>query len=386
MSTLYSTVRSVLRFIRCAGTGPVVLLFCLACGTETPLPTPPTGPSAAILWRNAAATGGGRPGIDSQRVYTFSLDQIVRALDAKTGQIVWSRTLDAAYGNSGLDVLAAGSRVLVDGGDLFALDPNDGSVLWRFQPSDASGVGLSLIDADQQHAFVGARNGRGHLYSVSLATGQQQWDASLYADDSTRVADPIVSGGVVFARFHVWRPDGIFLGGAAAADATTGKVLWSVVLPFETTPRSMITWADALDETHLYISTDDGRVFALDRVTGQIQWTLAPVSARVDIRPLAVAGSTLIVGSTTGYVTAVRASDGGQLWQKTAQVGSVAPVIVSSGDQVFVTHVGGNVVSFDVQTGKIVWSLDAGYAIGSRLLGDQLFGAGPFGATAIKVR
>jgi hypothetical protein len=56
------------------------------------------------------------------------------------------------------------------------------------------------------------------------------------------------------------------------------------------------------------------------------------------------------------------------------------------GDQGFVTHLGGNVASFDVHSGKIVWVIDAGYAIGSRLLGDRLFGAGPSGASALRIR
>jgi len=280
----------------------------------------------------------------------------------------------------------AGSRVLVDGGDLFALDPSSGDVVWRFQPSNASGVGMFLIAADDQHAFVGARNGRGHLYSVALSDGQLQWDASLYPDDSTRVADPIIADGVVYARFHVWRANGVFVGGAAAVDATTGRIIWSVQLPFETTPRSMITWADAIDPTHFFVSTDDGRVFALSRSDGQIQWIAPPRSSRVDIRPLAVAGSVLIVGSTDGTVTAVRTSDGMQLWQETANRGSITPAMVVNGNQVYVTHLGGYVGAFDVQTGQLAWLVDAGFAIGSRLLGDNLFGAGPFGAAAIKVQ
>jgi outer membrane protein assembly factor BamB len=358
-----------------------------------PDPIPPA--PGQVLWRNSTIQGTGRPGVDTAKVYAITADQVVYALDKQTGDIVWRHQVPPSNDLPGADVLALGSRVLVDAKDLYGLDAATGDIIWKFQPSVGAATGFYLIGENAGHAYVGARIGRGYLYSLNVLTGAQEWVVSIFADDSTRVFDPIVEDGVVYARFTVWRANGVYLGGAAAVDAATGRLLWSKQLPPAANPLTpMRAWSIAVGPAVVIVSGEDGHVFALDRATGGVVWTVPPYvsppgatipSPDQDIRAVAISGTTVVIGSNTGFVTAVRVNDGTKVWQATANRGSTGLLLAADGSDVYVLHAGGQLAAFDVATGTEPWLVDAGFVVGPRLDGDRLYGSGPKGVAAIAI-
>lgn len=114
-----------------------------------------------------------------------------------------------------------------------------------------------------------------------------------------------------------------------AYDGKTGKVLWeydpevpgetAVKACCDTVNRGLATWGD-----RLYLGTLDGRLIALDRDTGAVEWTKVTVdqdkSYTVTGAPRIVDGKVIIGNGgaefgVRGYVAAYDADDGDELWR-----------------------------------------------------------------------
>ena len=114
-----------------------------------------------------------------------------------------------------------------------------------------------------------------------------------------------------------------------AYDGKTGEVLWeydpevpgetAVKACCDTVNRGLATWGD-----RLYLGTLDGRLIALDRDTGNVEWTKVTVdqeqSYTVTGAPRIVDGKVIIGNGgaefgVRGYVAAYDADDGDELWR-----------------------------------------------------------------------
>lgn len=233
------------------------------------------------------------PVVAGERVYTLTSNGVgdsgrvpaptapsFLAASSASGEVVWSsalpgdRLIEGQWSSPTWAVVAGRPQVLFPAGDgwLYALDPQNGSVLWKF---DGNAVLPAETPVEARHAFLAsaviwrdrAYIGVGRDPEASSAAGH------LFAIDATRSGD--VSGsGVVWHFQH----------------RDFGRTLSTVAI------------ADGL----LYTADLNGFVFCLDAETGELLWQHDNFAA-IWSSPLLADGK-VYVADTEGDVTIYRAS------------------------------------------------------------------------------
>ena len=117
--------------------------------------------------------------------------------------------------------------------------------------------------------------------------------------------------------------------------------------------------APATDGNFIYAGSNDGYVYALDAATGQDVWQFQTHSP-IEVAPV-VAGDTVYVGST-GTLYALDKLTGAPRWQFETDV-SAAPTV--AGDRLYAPGQDGHLVAIDVQTGQERWRFATGGALAS---------------------
>ena len=126
-------------------------------------------------------------------------DLNVYAWNAATGAEIWKTELPND-GRTFVSSPAAGSgRVIIGSGfpahSLHALDAATGQVLWSAPLGDATAIGYTSSPAlTASHAFAGS--GGGTLYAVNLSNGDIAWE---FVTGGAMVSSPVVAGGKLFA-------------------------------------------------------------------------------------------------------------------------------------------------------------------------------------------
>jgi hypothetical protein len=124
-------------------------------------------------------------------------------------------------------------------------------------------------------------------------------------------------------------------------------------------------------------------LYALDRRTGTISWSLPRVSRDDgrqqgrDWRPLARSGRLLIAGSLSGKLVAYGLDTKLERWHYShPEGGSIASRISTDGDSVYVPHFGGLLVGIGLDDGRQRWEIGGsadGFSWPPAILADRLY-------------
>jgi outer membrane protein assembly factor BamB len=237
-------------------------------------------------------------------VYVGSRDGTLLALDDHRGEFVWELDVGGGFGGmpvlalvdveTGLGHVAAPTEqpnwmlTGTDDGALVAIDLDAVEVVWRYRTS-----GLIRTPAVIGDGVVHVANSRDQILTVDLRGGEWVWEYD----------------GEFQKDFTVY-------GRAGLAYAPPG------------------VGAETLDSGTLYTGFADGKVIALDAVSGAPRWldSLAPVEGErlfvdVDTTPvLAPERGELLVANQAAGVFALALADGGRRWNtKIRAVGSLVP-------------------------------------------------------------
>lgn len=332
----------------------------LGCRSDT------TGPGGAprsntIVWIAPGKEANGRPAADSTSVYFATLDHKLIAADRRDGTIRWTAYTDYTGGELGIlsNVVATGSIVARGDYDVYAFDTRSGARKWVFAPEDqgipGNAPGAQQILAENGIIYTGS--GSGHVYALDAQTGMVRWIAPLSVDGNSRAYGPIADTSSLYVVVrHFTNPN---TGELYALDKTNGNVRW--IHRFAPTPAGSGPIAPVvLFEDFVLVGNDDGSIYALDRSSGDTRWT-APRLAGLggpqasDLRPLAVAGSIVVAGSSTAFVTGYDAQTGAQLWQVNGGQGSSSNDLATDGTRVYVPYNNGYLAELDPQRGAINW-------------------------------
>ncbi len=148
-------------------------------------------------------------------------------------------------------------------------------------------------------------------------------------------------------------------GSVVALDRETGTILWS----HSFSPPTPQTGSGPLGRVVLFgnlviVSVDDGKIYALDKITGAEQWIaprLADVLGLEDSRPLILVGAVLVAGSDALELTGYDPASGRQLWQVNGGQGSSPNSLATDGTDVYVPFLNGTLGAFDATSGAQRW-------------------------------
>jgi len=128
-----------------------------------------------------------------------------------------------------------------------------------------------------------------------------------------------------------------------------GRTLWS-------TDTGTLHGFPAIDADRVYVGSDRGVLFAMDRKTGQIAWQFTGATSSLLTRP-AVAEKLVVIESTDNNVYGVEASTGKQRWKFNRADGSLgysAPRYDSDTKSIYVAGET-SLYRLDATTGKQLW-------------------------------
>jgi len=233
---------------------------------------------------------------DHGRVFVINFNGVLSSFDAATGAAGWSEQLPGQYmftspptAVNGV-VYVGGSG---DGGTLYAVDENDGGLLWTAAVLNGDHSSPAVSD---DGVFVSYPC---QVYKLDPLVGTPLWRYNGPCEGGGG-RTPAVGNGRVYVRDAAIPPNRIF-------DASTGAQVGT--FSSTTTP--------ALSGNSVFF-LDSGTLSAVDAAMQSARWTFAG-DGGLAIAPIVI-DSVVVAGSTTGAVYALDANTGTVLW--TGQAGA----------------------------------------------------------------
>jgi outer membrane protein assembly factor BamB len=242
----------------------------------------------------------GGPGAGDGLVLAGTSDAQVIAREAATGAVQWIADVSS-------EVLAppqvARGVVVVRTGDgkLFGLHAENGKRIWVYDRSIPTltlrGTGTPVIVDD----IVIAGFDSGRLTALDLLSGKPIWETRLAVpsgrSDLERMVDldsePVIAGDTAYVASYQASVAAVFL--------DDGKLQWT---------REISSYAGiAVDEDKVYVTDEEGFVWALDRYNGSSIWKQEALKARAVTGPTII-GDYVVVGDFDGYLHWMGSSDG----------------------------------------------------------------------------
>lgn len=319
-------------------------------------------------WRVAAdSLVDASPAVVDGRVFTTSVAGQLQALDASSGDVLWEHHADGgdplAYPKAYSSPAAADGVVVnlhqITGGAsvLAARDVESGEERWAYAPGSLS-VGTSSKPVAISDGRVYFTAGNTFIVqpprAVDLATGQQVWEArpaDVGGDNEVRAGQ----GPVVCARntLLVNYVDAASQGPNAvlAFDVTSDdspNELWRFVGPQQVlADANLHGTAPAVDADTVYATFPSGFVVALDLTSGAERWR-HDLGAALLSSP-AISGGVLYVGSNDGRLSALDRRTGDVVWSFKVSAAWVASSPAVSGNTVVVGCWDGNVYALTAE-------------------------------------
>jgi polyvinyl alcohol dehydrogenase (cytochrome) len=272
----------------------------------------------------------------------------ISALDVKTGAILWTTFMvpdnhGVPGGYSGGGVWGSTPALDEKSGTLFVSTGNNYSEPAAVAECEANGgtPGQCLSPDDHVDSIVALDAKTGAIKWATGVQGFDAWNVSCIFGDSTNCPSPtgpdfdFGSGPNLMTLKSGGKPRLVVGAGQKSGaywllDATTGQIIWGT----QVGPGSSlggIEWGTAAADGRIYVSLANlyqipfttaggatinyGSYAALDAATGRILWqTPDPSHSPLDIGPVSVSNGVMYVGSMSGHMYALDASNGNVLW------------------------------------------------------------------------
>jgi outer membrane protein assembly factor BamB len=302
--------------------------------------------SGQVVW---SYTGGGAftyssPTYNNGVVYVGCIDSYVYAFNALTGAVLWK----FKAGDTGVesDAVFFNNTIYVGSNDdyLYALDAATGNLKWKFLTGGNVSSSPTFLN---NVVYFGSSDS--YLYALDANTGNLIWKyacGSMIDQSGATIANGIVYVGSRDAYLH-------------AVDANTGTGIWK----FSTNGVSMEQASPTVVNGTVYCASwydvsnfgSKGSVYAIDAVTGTQKWVALDKKA-FSTSPF-VHNNRLFICDDDGFIDALNTNDGSLIWQKKIYANSASPV--ENNNIVFVG--GGGTQYFyalDALTGQEIWKFN----------------------------
>lgn len=277
------------------------------------------------------------------RLYSVTNSGIVTALDAETGQQLWSKQV----GKPGYPAFGPGANAkylgVVSGSKLYLLDRHDGRLQWVRMLGSAPSSGPALSN---DYAFVAMVTGRIEGYALHDPKTQPWY----YQSKGRTYLRPTTTGNVVSwptseGYLYVSRADnpGVLYRLETSADIVTS--------PAEMAP-------------YLYIASLDGYLYCLNELNGLEQWRYS-TGYSIDSSP-AIVGDRAYVASTEPAIHAIDPKTGKEMWMTPG----VSHFAAQGKERVYASDRYGNLLVLDAKTGNPMGRMAVAEGL-STLVNDQ---------------
>ncbi len=221
------------------------------------------------------------PTIVGDRVVVMSSQLALRAFEAASGKVLWTRDLKAEHEgrniqwqNAASPLLEGGLLFVAGGGpgqSLMAVDPQNGNVVWKaFDEKMTHATPVAATIGGERQVLFFLQSG---LLSVEPKTGKELWRYSFPYKIST-AASPVVGGDIVYcsAGYGV---------GAGAVRVKKEGATWTATEIYRVpgnTPLANHWSTPVLKDGHLYgmfqfKEYGKGPVKCVELATGTVKWT-----------------------------------------------------------------------------------------------------------------
>jgi outer membrane protein assembly factor BamB len=197
-----------------------------------------------------------------KRIYALRASDLVKRIDSSAAAVGAAGPTPAGEKPGVLFVAGKdiwGEPVLADGkllvssldGDLYAIDPTTGEMIWRFE-SDKGLVSTPTVVGD----LVLVSGFGSTLYAVDLSDGSERWE---FKTDHWIWASPASDGNTAYV--------GDFDGILHAIDLSTGTESWSMQLD-----HGVLKASPVISDGTLVISSDTGWLMGIDLASQSVAW------------------------------------------------------------------------------------------------------------------
>ena len=348
-------------------------------------PSYPPPPVDSLLWQYETGNQNElvivSPTLGDGVVYAGSYEGFVYALDAETGELLWSET----EGGQNPPPTVAGGVVYVEkaGGGLSGLDALTGDLLWN----DETWHEELLLNEGTLYIPVWRIDGDSsvNVRAIDEHSGELRWEAdvprssdlpllfrltatgsNVYVSDEYRVHALDSATGNLAWSFDAWDivqapprgSDGVVYlmsySAVHALDESTGEQLWRYAVD----TGGLVDRAPFIVDGVLALVEGDGDVQAIDAATGQPLWSYDDDYV-IFISGVAN-GMVFLTGDAAFH--ALDAATGKEMWSIDANWG-LGEVTVVDG-VLYANSLYGYLHTLDARTGEPIWSIDIGYHLG----------------------
>lgn len=286
------------------------------------------------------------PLIAEGRVFvTHDNGEAAIALDAVTGQELWRTSLSHGYNYGALAYDDGRLFVLTGQGLLRALDPETGGELWHLKLGGEYSLFNSPPTAYDGLVYVGGprEGGGGSLYAISADAGELLWTRSVANGDHSA---PTVDASGVYVGYAcnqvykfdlktgrpVWHYTTDCAGGGGRTTVLSQGRLYTrdyfgnLVIDTDKGEATAQHWgyfAPAFGNGSGFFTTRDGWLVATDEHDGQPRWSFRP-GPMITTAPLALNGA-VYTGTEDGHIYALDGISGDLLWEDTLGAPLAAP-------------------------------------------------------------
>jgi outer membrane protein assembly factor BamB len=257
-------------------------IYCIDAATGTQVwKTFAGGITNNVIWNSIAVVQcRSSPVVVNNRVYVGALDGNLYCLDANSGTVLWKCTTNgpiyvaptvvdnAVYFPSTTGGYPVGWGPTVTNGSLYKLDANTGAVIWQKQipyvlnaTSSAGNFFLSTVTYGNGMVFL--RNSFLKTYGINATTGDIIWIYSGQFNPGT----PSQAGGVVQINAPLYRYGALYMNdyyGVVCLNALNGSRVW-----YTWTSRENLSPALAYAYNRIYTVNEIGVLYVLDSITGE---------------------------------------------------------------------------------------------------------------------
>ncbi|MET9353817.1 serine/threonine-protein kinase [Streptomyces sp. NPDC006617] len=243
-------------------------------------------------------------------------------------------------------------------GLVFALDPADGSTLWRHPVEETVRDEPPVVSGGLVQPEVGLL---GPLEALDPATGEPEWQEEMPAYDGLRTVGDMLL---------LTRADGMVTG----VDSATGRTKWAHRIPGQAVPYFTSVAGERRPAAYATSPSADGkrtRVTAVDPASGDVRWDAELAG---ELKPVGAADGSvflLVEGAAYGVRTVVRYTPAtGAARRVTLPIPVDQAQAGVHGDTLYLMGAGGSLVAVDMAAGKQAWRLETGMSRGSAPVSD----------------